>query len=178
MVKYSGEAVRYALLAAHYRQPLDWSEKSLMSASKSLKRLYRVWDSVAHIESESSNQISNRVEKALANDLNTSDAIASLHDIAKEIRAEKSNEKLSSLKSELEAGGELLGLFQGTNDEAEVVEDNRELVELIELKIKQRENARRDRDFETADNIRDELLREGISLKDGMNGTEWFKNEP
>ena len=51
----------------------------------------------------------------------------------------------------------MLGLFQGTNDEAEVVEDNRELVELIELKIKQRENARRNRDFETADNIRDEL---------------------
>ena len=72
----------------------------------------------------------------------------------------------------------MLGLFQGINEEAEVVEDNRELVELIELKIKQRENARRNRDFETADNIRDELLREGISLKDGMNGTEWFTNEP
>ena len=72
----------------------------------------------------------------------------------------------------------MLGLFQGINEEAEVVEDNRELVELIELKIKQRENARRNRDFETADNIRDELLREGISLKDGTNGTEWFKNEP
>ena len=178
LVKYSGEAVRYALLAAHYRQPLDWSEKSLMSASKSLKRLYRVWDSVAHIESEASNQIPNRVKKALANDLNTSDALASMHDIAREIRAEKSSEKLSSLKSELEVGGELLGLFQGINEEAEVVEDNRELVELIELKIKQRENARRNRDFETADNIRDELLREGISLKDGTNGTEWFKNEP
>ena len=149
-----------------------------MSASKSLKRLYRVWDSVAHIESEASNQIPNRVKKALANDLNTSDALASMHDIAREIRAEKSNEKLSSLKSELEVGGELLGLFQGINDEAEAVEYNRELVELIELKIKQRENARRNRDFETADNIRDELLREGISLKDGTNGTEWFKDEP
>ena len=178
LVKYSGEAVRYALLAAHYRQPLDWSEKSLMSASKSLKRLYRVWDSVAHIESEASNQIPNRVKKALANDLNTSDALASMHDIARGIRTEKSNEKLSSLKSELEVGGELLGLFQGKNDEAEVVEDNRELVELVELKIKQRENARRNRDFETADKIRDELLREGISLKDGTTGTEWFKNEP
>ena len=101
-----------------------------------------------------------------------------MHDIAREIRAEKSSEKLSSLKSELEVGGELQRLFQWINEEAEVVEENRELVELIELKIKQRENARRNRDFETADNIRDELLREGISLKDGTNGTEWFKDEP
>ena len=177
LAKSAGEVVRYALLAAHYRQPLDWSAKSLMSARKSLERLYRTSELVARIELESTSHTQNRIKKALANDLNTSDALAALHQIAKEIRGEKSANKLSALKSEFEAGGKLLGLIQGKSDTIYPEENNRELSEYVDLKIKQREEARKNRDFETADKIRADLLEQGVSLKDDARGTIWYRNE-
>ena len=177
LAKSPGEVVRYALLAAHYRQPLDWSAKSLMSARKSLERLYRTSELVARIELESTSHTQNRIKKALANDLNTPDALAALHQIGKEIRGEKSADKLSALKSEFEAGGKLLGLIQGKSDTIYPEENNRELSEYVDLKIKQREEARKNRDFETADKIRADLLEEGVSLKDDSRGTIWYRNE-
>ena len=146
---HKGETLRLALLSAHYRQPLSWTDEVVAQSKSTLDRLYR---SAGEAEP---GEIDEGVVEALFDDLNTPLALS----------------RLSQLDgAALKASAGLLGLlessseewFQGDGDSA-----------AIEARVAERVEAKKTLDFATADRIRDELKAEGILLEDGPGGTTW-----
>ncbi|MDQ3139815.1 MAG: cysteine--tRNA ligase [Pseudomonadota bacterium] len=145
---HKGEVLRLALLSAHYRQPLEWSDSLIAQSKATLDRLYRAGDA-------DPGAIDRTVADALEDDLNTPLALA----------------RLSAIDdpATLRASAMLLGLlgdahsvwFQGAGSAD------------VDARIAARAEAKRNRDFAEADRIRDELLEQGILLEDGAAGTSW-----
>ena len=168
----SGETIRLALLSTQYRQLINWSESLLSEAKKKLDRLYRALQSCPNDALEG--QPSEKVLRALCDDLNTPMALAELFKIAREINSTKDKGKLVVLASKLKASSNLLGLLQSTPDQwfKSPVNDSLPPKE-IEVMIKQRELARSAKNFSEADEIRNKLLRSGVIIEDGPDGTQW-----
>jgi cysteinyl-tRNA synthetase len=147
---HKGETLRLALLSAHYRQPLPWTEALIAQSKASLDRLYR-----AAGDAEAG-QVDPGVVDALADDLNTPLALS----------------RLAALDdpASLKASAQLLGLLMVSQDEWFRGEGD---VSDIEARIEARAEAKKQRDFATADRIRDELKADGILLEDGPQGTTW-----
>jgi cysteinyl-tRNA synthetase len=176
------EALRYALLSAHYRQPLDWSETLIEQSIATLDRLYGTLRDLAEFDVEP--KVGNAdMESALEDDLNTPKALALLnqdaafarHMLDKSQRPFGKNERaeLANAKADLLGYGELLGLLQQDPEVwfkrgAEQVDAAR-----IESLLEARRAARDARDFARADGIRDELAAMGIAIEDGPQGTRW-----
>jgi cysteinyl-tRNA synthetase len=170
-----GEALRLCMLSTHYRQPLNWTDAGLHQAREAMDRFHtalRHGSDVEAIEVE----VPAPVMAALGDDLNTPLAITRLHELAHDLnRATMPGEK-ARLKSELLAAGSVLGILQGDPDtwfkwkpsDAQTLEDGE-----IDALIAARTEARKDRDFKRADEIRDELAAQGIQLEDGPEGTSW-----
>ena len=147
---HRGEVLRLALLSAHYRQPLPWTDALVAQSKATLDRLYR-----AAGDAEAG-EVDAGVVDALRDDLNTPLALSRLSAI----------EDASILK----ASAQLIGLLTASQDEWFRGEgDSSE----IEARIAARSNAKQQRDFAEADRIRDELKAEGILLEDGPSGTTW-----
>ncbi|MGN6313257.1 MAG: cysteine--tRNA ligase [Rhodanobacteraceae bacterium] len=169
------EVLRYLLLRAHYRQPLDWSNETLKQAKATLDGWYGVLRDLSDIEVMSDADIPATIEDALCDDLNTPQAFAELAKLANEARAASSVEEKRRAKTALLAGGGLLGLlredpqawFQHAGTGAEVDSD------AVELLLQDRRAARAARDFKRADAIRDQLAAMGIAIEDGPQGTRW-----
>ena len=153
----SGEVIRLALLSTHYRQPLDWTERKLAE----MRQIIRRWSEVAE-KSTCIGEPRDSVVAALADDLNTVQAIAELHVIARE-----------GDTAGLRASAELLGL--SLNEEPQILPT--EVNNIVERLLRQRSRARRNRDFKTADAIRDQLETAGISIRDSTKGTDWSAND-
>ena len=168
----SGETIRLALLSTQYRQLINWSESLLSESKKKLDRLYRALESCPNDGLEG--QPSEKVLRALCDDLNTPMALAELFKIAREINSTKDKGKLVVLASKLKASSNLLGLLQSTPDQwfKSPVNDSLPPKE-IEVMIKQRELARSAKNFSEADEIRNKLLRSGVIIEDGPDGTQW-----
>ncbi|HET9818363.1 MAG TPA: DALR domain-containing protein, partial [Rhodanobacteraceae bacterium] len=168
------EAIRYALLSAHYRQPLDWSDALIGQSIATLDRLYGVLRDLSDVDTTATDgDIPGNLENALLDDLNTPEALAELAKLADAARHAGSSGERRRTKAALLAGGALLGLLQqdpetwfkrGTGD----VDAAR-----VESLIEARQAARAARDFARADAIRDELAAMGIAIEDGPQGTRW-----
>jgi cysteinyl-tRNA synthetase len=138
-----------ALLSAHYRQPLPWTESLVAQAKATLDRLYRA------VGNASPGDVDEGVLDALRDDLNSPLALS----------------RLAALEgAALRASANLLGLLQRSAEEwFQGGEDS----VVIEARIAERAEAKKNRDFAAADRIRAELIAEGIVLEDGPNGTTW-----
>ncbi len=169
--QWPGEVLRYVLLSAHYRQPLDWSQKVLEQAQATLDRLYGL---LSELPEDTSDDTDPAVIDALEDDLNTPTALAALNGLARKL-SEADSADQPKLGARLKASGRVLGLLQ--QDPAIWFEQRRKAIDVNESEIQalidQRNQARKDRDFATADRIRDELGERGIELRDGPEGTTW-----
>lgn len=172
---YRGEVLRFALLSAHYRSPLDFSAQLLDQAQATLDGLYGTLRSVAEVEVDVEVPLDDEpFYQALTDDLNTPIAIAEVHALAKALNKAPEADK-EQLKARLLAAGELLGILQqdpeqwlhGTAEAGEIT------AEAIEDLIAQRQQAKLDRNYRRADEIRDELAAQGVVLEDSREGTQW-----
>jgi cysteinyl-tRNA synthetase len=165
---HRGETVRAGLLAAHYRAPAALPDSAFAEARNVLDRLYRA---VGDAEADSA-AIDPEFVSALCDDLNTPAAMARLH-----VLAGAANKGDGDAAIILKSSAGLLGLLGQTGDEwakgasAGGLDDA-----MIETRIAARNKARADRDFATADAIRDELAEAGVTLEDGPEGTIWRRN--
>lgn len=171
---HKGEVLRYQLLSAHYRQPLDWSDQGLERSLRTLDRMYAVLRDAAEKAGpfNAADQPDERFMKALHDDLNTPEALAVLNTLSKSLATESDPGKARQMAAEFLANGKLIGLLQA--DPADWFKrEASDQDQAIESLIIEREQARADRNFSRADDIRAELTRMGIVLEDGSGGTRW-----
>ena len=171
--RHPPEALRHALLSAHYRQPLDWSDALIEQSVRTLDRLYGTLRDLDEVEATAA--IPPAVEAALEDDLNTPQALAELARIAGEARKATTRDERARLKSELLGAGLALGLLQQApeawfNRGAGDADDAR-----IQALVEERAAAKQARDFARADAIRDQLAGEGIALEDTPQGVRWTR---
>jgi cysteinyl-tRNA synthetase len=166
------EALRYALLSAHYRQPLDWSEALIEQSVRTLDRLYGTLRELANVP-VAETELPPAVESALCDDLNTPAALAELSRIAGEARRATGTPAQARLKAELLGGGKVLGLLQQAPEawfsRGSVAGDDVRIQALVD----QRHAAKQARDFAAADAIRQQLADEGVLLEDTAQGVRW-----
>ncbi|MEC8372248.1 MAG: DALR domain-containing protein, partial [Pseudomonadota bacterium] len=170
-----GEAIRFALLGAHYRQPLDWSAKGLAQAKRGLDRLYGVLDDLSDVpDVPLAADLLNTFEAALEDDLNFPGAIAELFQLAKAARQAETAEDRASYKAALREAGALLGLLQQNPADwfGRPAEDDSDTATIQRL-VEERFAARSARDFATADQIRNELTALGVTVEDHADGSAW-----
>ena len=172
--KYKGEVLRLTLLSAHYKQPLNWNEEIIEQNSKMLDRLYRVVMDLSDIKFEQGLPSKNIMDSFL-DDLNTPKVIANINEEVNKLSSASKDEKVK-IKSNLLSTGKILGILE--NDPKEWLgysQQNIENSKEIERLINERNEARRNKNFNLADTIRDTLKEKGIEIEDKDKGTVWRK---
>ncbi len=172
MQRYDGETIRFFMIRTHYRSPFNFSDANLDDARGSLRRLYTALDGLDMAESEIdwAQPQAAAFRAAMNDDFNTPVAVAVLFELAGEVNRTRSLESATLLKSL--AG--TLGLLQQTPRtylQAGNVLDETSIAERIEA----RATAKKTKDFALADQIRQDLLAQGIVLQDSPQGTTWMK---
>lgn len=191
--QFPGEAIRWALLAAHYRAPLDWNGELLAQARKNLDRFYGVlreanaklndlnydqgtwgWEHVGPKVSE--------VEAALSDDLNTPRAFAALFSLADQLRAllpqvEQQGDLVGMYRDALVCGGGLMGFLQADPDAWFEGGADEDLKAKVEALLQTRIEARAAKDWATADRIREELNALNVVVMDSADGATWRLRE-
>ena len=164
---YHGEVIRLALLSSHYRQGLDWNEKVIHQAKKLINKLYQIKDELDDVTISNKNENNLDAISILMDDLNTPGLITELNNIVKEYNS--SNSDKENLKSRLSVISSVLGILEDKTFK-EIPE---ELKNKINDMILKRSEAKNNKDFKTADAIRDQLIELGVEIKDSSDGTEW-----
>lgn len=173
--KIPGEVIRLALMSAHYRQPLDWSDETLESARRMLDRLYGALRGIeVSAEQREAAAPPAAVIAAIEDDLNTPKALAEMFTVARELNKQTDSDARQALAASLFAAGDLVGLLQrdaeGWFDQGGANDLDSEEIEAL---IAQRNEARASRDFAAADSIRNKLSDNGVTIEDGPDGTRW-----
>lgn len=168
--KFDAETLRFFIVRAHYRSPLNYSDVHLDDARGALKRLYTALDAVAPapVRIDWNEPAAARFRAAMDNDFGTPEAVAVLFELAAEVNRTKSAERAGLLK----ALGGTLGILQGDPKaflRAGAVLDEATIQQMIDA----RAAAKKAKDYAEADSIRQELLAQGIVLKDSPTGTTW-----
>ena len=164
---YHGEVIRLALLSSHYRQGLDWNEKVIHQANKLINKLYEIKDDLDNVTISDKNENNLDAISILMDDLNTPGLITELNNIVKEYNSSESDKE--KIKSRLGLISSVLGILEDEtfNDISE------EFKNKINEMVLKRSKAKNNKDFETADAIRDKLLELGVEINDSSDGTEW-----
>ena len=177
--RYPGEVLRFALLSAHYRSSLNFSAELLEQSRASLDSLYGVLRDTRDLETpgETASEAVLKGQpfyEALDDDLNTPEAIAELHALAKSVRTAPAVEK-PLLKARLLAAAGLLGVLQVDAEQwfRQSSASDAMTEEAIEAVIAERRRAKAERDFARADELRDSLRDQGVILEDSRAGTTW-----
>jgi cysteinyl-tRNA synthetase len=174
---HRGETLRLALLSAHYRSPLSWTDDRLLNARQSLDTWERsfggAFETIGEVRtaSDSMGAADSDAIEALSDDLNVAALFAVLHQLADEARNGNSGTGRQAAARALGASAQLIGIDLAAGYLAKVEDVTGEIA--IDQLIAERAEAKKNRDFATADRIRDELKAEGIVLEDGPSGTTW-----
>ena len=170
-----GEAIRYVLLSAHYRAPLDWNDEILQQAKSSLDRLYGALRKLHHVVVPETigDQIPDAFKQAMLDDFNTPKALAELFALSKQANIAETEHEQAKLKAALIQSGEWLGLLQGDAQSWFSGEVDKVNSAEIDQLIDERNQAKADKNWARADEIRDILADKKIVLEDGANGTTW-----
>ena len=169
--KVRPEVIRIAFLTTHYRKPINWNDALISDSEKKLDRLY---GSIRKLGQILPGDPSQDVINAISDDLNTPKALSELFALAKSINSAKTDKEAKDLGSVLISSAKLLGLM---NEDAEKWFDSDADVDgvLIEKMLKDREEARLNKDFEKADEIRKKIESLGVSIEDAPEGPLWKK---
>ena len=181
--KYDLQVLRFFMLSAHYRSPLNFSAEIMESSKNALERILTAVETLNHLVEtaasgmtaeeekacEEMKQFRAKFEEAMEDDLNTADAVSAVFELVKfantNASADSSKEFVETLKKEISELCDILGII--TEKKADTLE-----AEVEEL-IAERQAARKAKDFAKADEIRDKLLAMGIQLKDTREGVQW-----
>lgn len=177
---YDGEVIRYFIISSHYRSPINFNNNNIINAKSSLIRLYQSIRGIQpkKITSKTAKKLhesyKNLFQQALNDDFNTPIALSILFEIAKKINNERLNDldlakELVSIIKELSL---TMGILQQDPEKFLQAKTNLSAKE-IEIKIKQRQQARKDKKFALSDKIRADLESQNIILEDNINGTTW-----
>ena len=164
---YHGEVIRLALLSSHYRQGLDWNEKVIYQANKLINKLYEIKDDLDDVTISDKNEDNLDAISILMDDLNTPGLITELNNILKEYNSSQSEKE--NVKSRLSLISSVLGILE---DET-FNEISDEFKNKINDMVIKRSKAKNNKDFKTADAIRDQLIELGVEINDSSDGTEW-----
>lgn len=185
--KYDGEVIRYFLLSGQYRNPIDFSEELMEQSKNSLERMRNCKTDLEHIEANGSDGDATESEqasmakfdgfvsdfvKAMDDDLNTADGISSVFNLISEINTElkggATKAYAKAAKAKLMELCDILGFLQSSDEEGVDPE--------IQKLVDERQEARKNKDFARADEIRDMLKEQGITLKDTPQGVQILKD--
>ncbi len=167
-----GEVIRLALISAHYRQPLKWSNELIDQSKKTLQNMYSF---LKEFEDDNLNKVGPDAEfiDALSDDLNTPKAISIIHSMFKEL---KKSPKDINLRSRFIKSANFLGLLMSKPSEWGFESSDSIDEKTINDLIEKRNQARKDKNFEESDQIREQLLDMGVTLEDNEDDTVWRKN--
>ena len=181
--RYHPEVVRYFLISSHYRSAINYSEDNLQIAKQNLERFYHAFKGLEHAEPrhyaelDKGDEYVQRFDAAMADDFNAPVALAVLYDMVRELNSDKEAAdaaRVATLATNLKSLAALLGVLQlsadaflqsGSGDQLAAAE--------IENLIAERVQAKKDRLFARADEIRDSLKAQGVILEDSREGTSW-----
>ena len=169
---YKGEVIRLTLLSSHYRQGLDWNESIIHQSEKLLDKLYKILSDEGINSAPTSFNFDEDILEALADDLNTPKVISVLNSLAKKYSQDSSINK-KDIAEKIKTSGNLIGILN--EDPVRWFErDSKDLdIELIEDLMRQRDQAKSDKDYAKADSIRDELIGLGVEILDSQDGSSW-----
>lgn len=185
MEKFHPEVIRYFIVSSHYRSPVNFSDFALKEAKTTLSRFYHAFKAYQQVYADLSTDVLDetfveRFNIAMRDDFNTSEAIAVLFEIIKELNRavkEENAEQATLYYSTLRHLTNILGLVQYNVDEFLKSDIGQEALGLSEADItdfiQQRVDAKKNKDFARADEIRQSLLAQGVVLEDTRQGTIW-----
>ncbi|MES9965070.1 MAG: cysteine--tRNA ligase [Candidatus Sedimenticola sp. 20ELBAFRAG] len=179
LARYQAEEVRYFILTSQYRSPLNYDEEHLDNARGALTRFYTALRGLPDAEPSAGEVFTERFHAAMDDDFNTPEALAAMFEMVREINRVRAEDELkaAALGAELRRLGDMLGILQddpetylrgGASSDDQGLSD-----EDIESLIQQRIEAKANKDWGSADRIRDELKEQGVLLEDGPQGTTW-----
>ena len=182
--KYQPEVIRYFLLSSHYRSPINYSDNSLEQARAGLERLYTALRPYADVAADeaalSDSSALQAFQQVMDDDFNTREALSVLFDLARQLNQQE-GEAARNIAVQLKTLGRVLGLLEGdaqaylksgglVSDAGSLSDDD------IDALIAERIEAKQNKDFARADDIRDQLTEAGIQLEDGPAGTQWRRS--